>query len=87
MYLDAAAAVLAAYAEEVGEIRIGLGPFAARVTGALLLARVDGKSPVEYLTGELDRAVARALGREALIDPPGDQQPLVERVRKVLADV
>ena len=85
VYLDAAAAVLDAYAEEVGELRIGLGPFAVRVTGALLLARVDGKSPVEYLTGESDRAMARALGGEALIDPPSDQQALVERVRTVLA--
>jgi 5-methylthioribose kinase len=87
VYFDAVAAVLAAYAEEVGELRIGLGPFAVRVTGALLLARVDGKSPVEYLTGESDRAMARALGGEALIDPPSDQQALVERVRTVLVGV
>jgi 5-methylthioribose kinase len=85
VYLDAAAAVLAAYAEEVGELRLGLGAFATRVTGALLLARVDGKSPVEYLTDESDRATARELGREALLDPAADQRALVERVRAVLA--
>ncbi|MFL5755108.1 MAG: phosphotransferase family protein [Chloroflexota bacterium] len=85
VYLDAAAAVLAPYAEEVGDLRIGLGQFATRVTGALLLARVDGKSPAEYLTDERDRATARALGRDALLDPPPDQRALVERVRTVLA--
>lgn len=40
-----------------------------RHLGALLLARVDGKSPAEYLTSpELD--VARALGRRLLTEPP-----------------
>ena len=40
---------------------------AARLLPGLLLARVDGKSPVEYVTDEADknreRRVARALGR------------------------
>ena len=37
--------------------------------GCLMVARVDGKSPAEYL-GEEERGVARRLGRELLLDPP-----------------
>lgn len=37
--------------------------------GCLLMARVDGKSPVEYLEPEA-QDVARTLGRSLLLDPP-----------------
>ena len=67
-YLRAAATVLDAYAEEAGHLELGVGRFAARTVGALLLARVDGKSPVEYLTDERDRA-ARPRPRHE--HPPG----------------
>ncbi len=40
-----------------------------RQIGCLLLARVDGKSPVEYLD-EDGRGTARALGRRLLTSPP-----------------
>jgi len=46
--------------------------FEARVATllpALLLARVDGKSPVEYLTDEQDRAAVRDFARELLLHP------------------
>jgi len=36
----------------------------------LLLARVDGKSPVEYLTEEQDKAVVRRVARALLANPP-----------------
>jgi aminoglycoside phosphotransferase (APT) family kinase protein len=85
-YLEAAAAVLNAYAGAAGTIRGGLGSFAARVTGALLVARVDGKSPVEYLTEARDRELARALGSRALLDPPTDPWALVSATRAALAD-
>lgn len=38
-------------------------------TGCLMLARVDGKSPAEYLTPQ-EREAARRLGRELLAGPP-----------------
>ena len=38
--------------------------------GCLMLARVDGKSPAEYLT-PVERDVARELGRRLLLDPCG----------------
>ncbi len=37
--------------------------------GCLMVARVDGKSPAEYL-GEEERGAARRFGQELLLDPP-----------------
>lgn len=42
---------------------------AARLLPGLLLARVDGKSPVEYLTEEADKNIVRSAAR-ALLDNP-----------------
>ncbi len=39
--------------------------------GCLMVARVDGKSRVEYLT-DAERVSARTIGSELLLDPPGD---------------
>ena len=41
----------------------------ATLLPALLLARVDGKSPVEYLTDEQDRVAVRDFARELLLNP------------------
>lgn len=51
--------------------------------GCLLLARVDGKSPAEYLT-ENERRASRALGRQLLADPPDHvaELPVVRRSRR-----
>ena len=43
---------------------------AARLLPALLLARVDGKSPVEYVTDESDRALVRAVALPLIAQPP-----------------
>jgi len=43
---------------------------AAQLLPALLLARVDGKSPVEYITRDGDRNKVRRVARALLIDPP-----------------
>jgi hypothetical protein len=37
---------------------------------ALFLARVDGKSPVEYLTRESERAAVRRCAVPLIADPP-----------------
>ena len=42
---------------------------AARLLPGLLLARVDGKSPVEYLTTDAQRATVRRVGRAKLAAP------------------
>ena len=45
-------------------------PYVLGLVGCLMLARVDGKSPAEYLT-EPQRERARAAGIELLTTPPG----------------
>lgn len=54
---------------------------AAHLLPALLLARIDGKSPVEYITAENDRNRIRRLARLLILSPPAR---LVE-VRKAWA--
>ena len=48
----------------------GIEARAASLLPGLLLARVDGKSPVEYLTDEKDQARVRACARVQLEKPP-----------------
>ena len=43
---------------------------------ALLLARIDGKSPVEYLTNDRDKARVRGFARRLLLDPVDRLQPI-----------
>jgi fructosamine-3-kinase len=43
----------------------------ARLLPGLFLARVDGKSPVEYISGDEDRDRVRRVARALLLDPPG----------------
>jgi aminoglycoside phosphotransferase (APT) family kinase protein len=62
-------ALKASYFEGVTwEAGDGLDRRAARLLAALLLARIDGKSPVEYLTDERSKAFVRALAKEFLED-------------------
>jgi hypothetical protein len=42
---------------------------AARLLPGLFLARVDGKSPVEYITTDADRDRVRRVARELLARP------------------
>ena len=42
----------------------------AALLPALLLARIDGKSPVEYMTSEIDKARVRQAARVLLASPP-----------------
>lgn len=51
---------------------------AAALLPALLLARIDGKSPVEYLTRDRDREGVRRFARHALLDPPRSLGPIAE---------
>jgi aminoglycoside phosphotransferase (APT) family kinase protein len=50
----------------------------------LLLARVDGKSPVEYFT-DADKAVVRAATPPLILAPPADLPTIVAALRKALA--
>jgi aminoglycoside phosphotransferase (APT) family kinase protein len=53
------------------EGRAELDGRAARLLPGLLLARVDGKSPVEYLTEEAEKDVVRRTARQLLAEPVG----------------
>jgi aminoglycoside phosphotransferase (APT) family kinase protein len=54
----------------VWEPRARLERRAASLLPGLLLARVDGKSPVEYLTSEAARELVRRVARPLLLAPP-----------------
>ena len=58
------------FAQARFEPRAALEARAASLLPALLLARVDGKSPVEYLTEERDRGRVRASARALIRQPP-----------------
>ena len=69
-YLRCFDALSGAYLDAVTwEPRQALERRAARLLPGLLLGRVDGKSPVEYLTDERDKQTVRARARALLMDP------------------
>jgi len=69
-FLRAFDALAKAYLDRVDwEGKAELDARAARLLPGLLLARVDGKSPVEYLTGEADKERVRRVAK-ALLDNP-----------------
>lgn len=56
-----------------------------RLVPALMLARVDGKSPVEYFT-DADRTLTRAVSRGLIADPAPDLHTLTDTLRTALKD-
>jgi aminoglycoside phosphotransferase (APT) family kinase protein len=74
----AAPELLAAFAKLSGAYLAGISfepahaleARAARLLPALLLARIDGKSPVEYITDERDRALIRGVSAPLIRCPP-----------------
>jgi aminoglycoside phosphotransferase (APT) family kinase protein len=70
-YLDAFSALRASYLAGVNwEHASSIEARATRILPALLLARVDGKSPVEYLEAENDRTLVREFALEMLRGRP-----------------
>jgi aminoglycoside phosphotransferase (APT) family kinase protein len=51
------------------EVREDLEKRTAHLLPALLLARIDGKSPVEYITSEVDKGRVRRVARMLLLHP------------------
>jgi aminoglycoside phosphotransferase (APT) family kinase protein len=69
-YVIAYSELVAAYfAHAVWEPRAALEARTAALLPGLMLARIDGKSPVEYLTADADRDAIRAFTRPLLVDP------------------
>jgi aminoglycoside phosphotransferase (APT) family kinase protein len=78
-------ALEAAYAGGIDwESREGLLARAARLLPGLFLARVDGKSPVEYITAESDKDRVRRVARALLAAPAGDPGEVCTAWRKEL---
>jgi aminoglycoside phosphotransferase (APT) family kinase protein len=72
-YANAFGALKEAYfAEANWEMREHLDARAVRLLGALLLARVDGKSPVEYLTDEGAKRFVRETAKGFIAHSPPD---------------
>lgn len=70
-FLECFQSMSSSYLAEVDwEDRDRLEARAASLLPGLFLARVDGKSPVEYLTRESDREEVRRCARTLLFDPP-----------------
>jgi 5-methylthioribose kinase len=68
-YRAAGIAFLDAYRQEAGRALDFDPAYLCGQIGCLMVARVDGKSPVEYLS-EVERLVVRSAGTRLLLDPP-----------------
>lgn len=79
-YAAAAAAFWRALCETTGPGFDWLEPAAMRHLGCLLLARVDGKSPAEYLTSEAVKNRVRDAATSLIIHPAGSAVEAFERV-------
>jgi aminoglycoside phosphotransferase (APT) family kinase protein len=85
-YLEAYSALRSSYLSGVNwEDASLLEVRAARILPALLLARVDGKSPVEYLTSGDDTAFVREAAVAMLHRPPGDLSDVVALWRSAVS--
>lgn len=69
-YLDCYGTLAATYLENVGwEPAVDIEARAAHLLPGLFLGRVDGKSPVEYITEDRDRDSVRRTATELLLHP------------------
>jgi aminoglycoside phosphotransferase (APT) family kinase protein len=78
-YRAMADALIEGYREHARwETWAGLEARVAALLPGLMLARVDGKSPVEYLVGHPAASDVRAFARERLLHPAGSLRPLLD---------
>ncbi len=79
-YVDAYAALAAAYLAHVGwETRATCETRAAALLPGLMLARIDGKSPVEYLPGDREKSSVRSFARSLLAAPVAELGEIARR--------
>jgi hypothetical protein len=84
-FLDGFAVLSASYLSSVDwELPRDLEARAARLLPGLLLARVDGKSPVEYVTQEHQREQVRRVASALLIKPASHLQDIAQAWAKDL---
>ena len=74
------------FAKADWEERAGLERRTAGLLAAFLLARIDGKSPVEYITSEHDKDFVRALAKEFLTDRHKTLDGMLARWTEALHD-
>jgi len=84
-HLETATAFLDGYRATSAVAGVATGTLCGGLLAALMLARVDGKSPVEYLDDE-DKATVRALARRLLADGRPTPDAVVAAVRRVTLD-
>jgi 5-methylthioribose kinase len=78
-FLAAFRSLSAAYLDGVAwESRDAIEARIAALLPGLLIARIDGKSPVEYVKAERDKDRARRTARRFLLDPSELLEPIVE---------
>lgn len=86
-YLDSYQSLIVGYLAHVDWERAGtLESRVARLLPGLMLARVDGKSPVEYLTQPWQKALVRRCARDFLHSPTHQLLAIADRWRTLLAD-
>jgi len=79
-YLASFASLASAYFDRViWEPVDALRARVAALLPGLLLARVDGKSPAEYVTADADKARIRAFARDLLLSPVANPNTIAER--------
>lgn len=84
-YLDCFAAFSDTYLSGVSwEPSAGIEGRAASLLPALFLARVDGKSPVEYVTSQAAKALVRATARPLIVTAPTRLMAIAEAWRAAL---
>ena len=84
-YFGAFQAICQAYLAQVDwEPVLSLEARAARLLPALLLARVDGKSPVEYLTQSADKETVRQIALRCLRVSPDRLHTVLETAKGVI---
>lgn len=79
-YAAAASAFWQALLQTIGPGHSWLQPAAMRHLGCLLLARVDGKSPAEYLTDESVKNQVRNAATQLILTPPASAADAFERM-------
>ena len=85
-YVNAFATLSAAYLAHVGwESPAGCEARAAALLPALMLARIDGKSPVEYLTRDAQKDAVRAFARSLIVEPPAKVGAIADRWKDMKA--
>lgn len=85
-FLECYTALVSAYRAEVSwEPPVEMDRRTATLLPALILARVDGKSPVEYITEQRDKQRIRATAGALLTSPPDSLAEVAEIWRREMA--